>query len=165
MEPCSATVLKISRAVRSMFPISRTITSQLFISHNSRVDRDSGMGCHPEPIQTPPGSAASRTAVALVGLTALAIAMGIGRFAFTPILPMMRQDQGLSVADGGRLASADYLGYLLGAGPGMVLRGRPVPVVRTGLVVIGVGTHGRGVARRLAAGRAVAALPGLGGGG
>src|SRR3989442_1358658 len=151
MEPCSATVLKISRAVRSMFPISRTITSQLFISHNSRVDRDSGMGCHPEPIQTPPGSAASRTAVALVGLTALAIAMGIGRFAFTPILPMMRQDQGLSVADGGWLASANYLSDLLGACSGMVLRVRPVPVIRTGLVVIGIGTLGMGLEHGFAA--------------
>ena len=30
--------------------------------------------------------------VALAALAALAIAMGIGRFAFTPILPMMQQD-------------------------------------------------------------------------
>src|SRR2546430_3788321 len=162
MGPCSATVLKISRAVRSMFPISRTITSQLFISHNSRVDRDSGMGCHPEPIQTPPGSAASRTAVALVGLTALAIAMGIGRFAFTPILPMMRQDQGLSVADGGWLASANYLGYLLGAVSGMVLRARPATVIRTGLVVIGIVTLGMGLAHGFAAWLVLRALAGVG---
>ncbi|HEX7045817.1 MAG TPA: YbfB/YjiJ family MFS transporter, partial [Burkholderiales bacterium] len=49
--------------------------------------------------------------VAAVGLVALAIAMGIGRFAFTPILPMMQEDAGLSVAAGGWLASANYLGY------------------------------------------------------
>jgi len=120
------------------------------------------MGCHPEPIQTPPGSAASRTAVALVGLTALAIAMGIGRFAFTPILPMMRQDQGLSVADGGWLASANYLGYLLGAVSGMVLRVRPVPVIRTGLVVIGIGTLGMGLEHGFAAWLVLRALAGVG---
>src|SRR5690606_15593272 len=37
------------------------------------------------------------------------------RFAFTPILPMMQNDAGLGLAEGGWLASANYLGYLLGA--------------------------------------------------
>lgn len=53
--------------------------------------------------------------VALAGLVALAVAMGIGRFAFTPLLPMMQTDTGLSLAQGGYLASANYLGYFLGA--------------------------------------------------
>ena len=53
--------------------------------------------------------------VALAGLVALAVAMGIGRFAFTPILPMMQHDRGLSVTAGSWLASANYLGYLAGA--------------------------------------------------
>ncbi len=48
--------------------------------------------------------------LALAGLAALAVAMGIGRFAFTPLLPMMQQDAGLSVAAGGWLASANYAG-------------------------------------------------------
>lgn len=53
--------------------------------------------------------------IALAGALALAVAMGIGRFAFTPILPMMQDDAGLSVVSGGYLASANYLGYLLGS--------------------------------------------------
>src|SRR3989442_10901972 len=57
----------------------------------------------------------ARFAAALTGLAALAAAMGIGRFAFTPLLPMMQDDAGVSLAQGGYLASANYLGYLAGA--------------------------------------------------
>lgn len=53
--------------------------------------------------------------IALAGMAALAVAMGIGRFAFTPILPMMQDDFGLSIVGGSWLASSNYLGYLLGA--------------------------------------------------
>ncbi len=41
--------------------------------------------------------------------------MGIGRFGYTPLLPLMRQDGLLSISEGGLLASVHYLGYLLGA--------------------------------------------------
>jgi MFS family permease len=54
-----------------------------------------------------------RTAVS--GMLMLAVAMGIGRFAFTPLLPMMQKDAGLSLTLGGWLAAANYLGYFLGA--------------------------------------------------
>ena len=53
--------------------------------------------------------------VALAGLVSLAVAMGIGRFAFTPLLPMMLHDGVLDLAAGSWLASANYLGYLVGA--------------------------------------------------
>jgi MFS family permease len=52
---------------------------------------------------------------ALAGFLALAAAMGIGRFAFTPVLPLMQQQFGLSLAAGGVLAAANYAGYLVGA--------------------------------------------------
>ena len=51
----------------------------------------------------------------LAGLLSLAAAMGIGRFAFTPMLPLMLREDLLDVAEGGWLAAANYAGYLAGA--------------------------------------------------
>ena len=59
--------------------------------------------------------------VALAGLASLAVAMGIGRFAFTPLLPMMLHDGVLNLGDGSWLATSNYLGYLLGALVSMAL--------------------------------------------
>jgi MFS family permease len=93
-----------------------------------------------------PTSAGTRIAVS--GLAALAVAIGVGRFAFTPLLPMMQADHDLSVAAGGWLASANYAGYLLGALSVMVLPVRPAVAIRGGLVAIGLLTAGMGLADR-----------------
>jgi MFS family permease len=53
--------------------------------------------------------------IAVAGLVTLAIAMGIGRFAFTPLLPMMMADGAVDLGGASWLASANYLGHLLGA--------------------------------------------------
>ncbi|APV49172.1 hypothetical protein BWI17_05450 [Betaproteobacteria bacterium GR16-43] len=70
------------------------------------------------------------------GLIALAIAMGIGRFAFTPLLPMMQEDAALTVAQGGWLASSNYVGYLVGAILALRMRFSASAVVRLALVLV-----------------------------
>ncbi len=85
----------------------------------------------------PPRRPPSSLAIVLVGLAALASAMGVGRFAFTPLLPLMQAHEGLSLGQGAWLASANYLGYCgrraglqrRPAGPG---RGRPLRPGRGG---------------------------------
>lgn len=64
-----------------------------------------------------PSVSDSRSAASLAWPAALALAaaMGIGRFAFTPVWPLMAQEGGLSLAQGSWIASANYAGYLLGA--------------------------------------------------
>lgn len=48
-------------------------------------------------------------------MLSLGVAVGLGRFAFTPLLPMMLDEGAVSLATASWLASANYLGYLLGA--------------------------------------------------
>jgi len=99
--------------------------------------------------------------VAVAGLLALAVGMGIGRFAFTPILPMMQEDAGVSIAMGGWLASANYIGYLLGALSVMGLRMRPSSAIRAGLLTIGLATLAMGLASGLAWWLALRAIAGV----
>ncbi|RZL88440.1 MAG: YbfB/YjiJ family MFS transporter [Variovorax sp.] len=73
-------------------------------------------------------------AVCTAGLLALAMAMGIGRFAFTPMLPLMIRAGSADVAAGGWLAAANYAGYLLGA---LTTAHLPLAPQRVGLLALG----------------------------
>jgi len=70
----------------------------------------------------------------------LAVAMAIGRFAFTPLLPMMQADSGLSLAAGAALASANYLGYLAGSALAMAMTAATHRTIRAGLMGVTLGT-------------------------
>lgn len=93
---------------------------------------------------TPATSFLPEPAVAAVwtGLLGLAVAMGIGRFAFTPLLPLMQQDVGLTLVQGGWLATANYVGYLAGAVMCIMAPPHPARAIQWGLLSIAVSTLG-----------------------
>lgn len=93
---------------------------------------------HPPPGPATPGSAA----LVVAGLVSLASAMGIGRFAFTPMLPLMQGHSGVTFAQGAWLAFANYLGYFLGALLCSWRAPRPQVAVRHGLVAVAALTLG-----------------------
>ena len=81
----------------------------------------------------------------VVGMFGLAAAMGIGRFAFTPLMPLMQAQSGLTVAQGGWLAAANYTGYLAGALLWMLANPNPVIATRAGLVGVALFTLAMGL--------------------
>ena len=83
--------------------------------------------------------------IATVATLSLAIAMGIGRFAFTPLLPLMQDDGLLDIEQGGLLASVHFVGYLLGALYAAKLPFSPKLTLRISLITIAVSTIGMGV--------------------
>lgn len=74
----------------------------------------------------------------LAGAAAMAAAVGIGRFAFTPLLPIMVDDGALAISGGGALAMANLLGYLVGATSAPFIRMRPRGLIVASLAA-GVG--------------------------
>jgi MFS family permease len=99
--------------------------------------------------------------IAVVGGLCMATAMGIGRFAFTPLLPLMQQAQGLQLADGAWLAMINYLGYLLGAVLGFVKPPRPGAAARWGVVLVAVSTLAMAVTQGMPAWLALRFVSGI----
>ena len=87
--------------------------------------------------------------------------MGVGRFAFTPLLPLMQQAGTLSLAQGGSLARANYLGYLIGAVLCMALSASPGRSARIGLVAVAALTAGMGLTEAFPAWVALRFLAGV----
>ncbi len=79
----------------------------------------------------------ARLKVMTAGIFSLLLTLGVARFAYTPLLPLMQQQAGLGVAEAGWLAAINYAGYLSGAllamqGGDLVFKDR---LYRIGLVV------------------------------
>jgi MFS family permease len=93
----------------------------------------------------------SVVAACTIAAIALAVAMGIGRFAFTPLLPLMIRDGSLTQSAGAWLAASNYLGYLAGALTASRLH-MPLPtLMRASLAGIVVATAAMGAFDGLAA--------------
>ncbi|KVD50677.1 YbfB/YjiJ family MFS transporter [Burkholderia ubonensis] len=102
----------------------------------------------------------ARTA-ALAGMIGLAVALGVGRFAFTPLLPLMLADGAIGLKAGSWLASANYAGYFVGAVSCAALRVAPARMVRFGLAATVLLTAAMGVGHLLAVWLAVRFVAGV----
>jgi hypothetical protein len=92
------------------------------------------------------GHAARRAALAC--MATLAVALGVGRFAFTPLLPLMLHGGALDLRQGGWLASLNYAGYFVGAFSCAALRAAPAKIVRASLIATVLLTTAMGVAHQ-----------------
>jgi len=92
-----------------------------------------------------------RLKVLSAGIISLILMLGIARFSYTPLLPIMQQQAGLGVAEGGWIAAINYMGYLSGAIiasqiSNIVLKDR---LYRLGLILALVTTIGMGLTDNL----------------
>ncbi|MFT5705918.1 MAG: putative MFS family arabinose efflux permease [Oceanospirillaceae bacterium] len=56
----------------------------------------------------------SRAQVYLAGICSLIVTVGVARFSYTSLLPIMQEQAGISESVGGWLATSNYLGYMAG---------------------------------------------------
>ncbi|QBQ97996.1 YbfB/YjiJ family MFS transporter [Paraburkholderia pallida] len=105
----------------------------------SRADAPRALPAHPAHLP----HAARRAALAC--MATLAAALGIGRFAFTPLLPLMLHGGALDLRHGGWLASLNYAGYFVGAVGCVALRFAPARIVRAGLAATALLTVAMGL--------------------
>ena len=92
------------------------------------------------------GDGASPHRVLCAGICALILTVGLARFAYTPLLPVMRAEAGLSYLAGGWLATFNYVGYLAGVliAAGVTDMRRKYVLYRLGLIVAVLSTAAMG---------------------
>ncbi len=85
--------------------------------------------------------------VMFAGLFSLILAMGIARFSYTPLLPVMINETFLNDATGGWLATINYIGYMLGAIIAASISDLKLKDIlyRAGLIIAVVSTVGMGI--------------------
>ncbi len=59
-------------------------------------------------------SSLTKSRVYLAGICSLIVTVGVARFAYTPLLPVMQEATGLTESESGWLATSIYMGYMLG---------------------------------------------------
>ena len=89
----------------------------------------------------------NRFKVLASGIFCLILTMGIGRFAYTPMIPIMFEQAGLTTVLAGWLATINYMGYMLGALTATLVGNLVVKdrVYRLGLVLAVVATFMMGL--------------------
>ncbi|MFT5852124.1 MAG: putative MFS family arabinose efflux permease [Colwellia sp.] len=87
-----------------------------------------------------------RLKVLSAGILSLILMVGIARFSYTPLLPIMQQQAGLGISDGGWLATINFTGYMCGAFIASLISDLVVKdrLYRLGLVVAVLSTAGMG---------------------
>ncbi|MFT7006006.1 MAG: putative MFS family arabinose efflux permease [Colwellia sp.] len=88
-----------------------------------------------------------RLKVLSAGILSLILMVGIARFSYTPLLPIMQQQAGLGISDGGWLATINFTGYMCGAFTASLISDLVVKdrLYRMGLVVAVLSTAGMGL--------------------
>jgi len=106
---------------------------------------------HGPPSAPPMTTTADRYRVIAAGIGALILTVGLARFAYTPMLPVMREDAGLSALAGGWLATINYLGYIAGALIASVISdlGRKFQLYRIGLIMAVLSTAAMGMTQEI----------------
>ncbi len=103
--------------------------------------------------------------VMAAGMAAMLLTVGIARFAYTPMLPLMQAQTGMSPFVGGLLATVNYAGYMTGALLASTISDarRRYLVYRIGLVASVIGTAGMGLTTHVWAWLMLRYIAGVGG--
>jgi predicted MFS family arabinose efflux permease len=83
--------------------------------------------------------------IAFTGFVSLVLAMGIGRFAYTPVLPVMLDDKLLDIGTAGAIASIHFIGYAMGAFASAFVTATPRMMLLSALASVAISTAAMGL--------------------